>query len=303
MPARRPRKVTRAAAGPSLPTPVQSSDTTPLSSAYPSTYPSEAELDQEDDLSEVPIHTLTLSDQTDALGENAVRQEQEARKTFPFLALPSELRIEIYAHHFAECNRVIDLSFDNYKRIHKKLALFRTCRAIYHEAMYFFYSTRTFRIFPTLSGRPSTTKKPLLARLNARQRRLITSLELRLGPHWGKPPRSWVVNKALGLEDCVNVRKLTVFVEVDPSDNIFNGFRQADNFYELFTRNLLDNVLVQMPFLHSVHFDAWSSVKKSGPMMSGLLAVAEARGRRICWGPERGWTDHDDDEAITAARK
>ncbi|KAK4233758.1 hypothetical protein C8A03DRAFT_19218, partial [Achaetomium macrosporum] len=174
-----------------------------------------------------------------------------------------------------------------------------TCRTIYHEATHFFYSTRTFRIFPTVPGRSFTTKKPLLARLNARQRRLITSLELRLGPGFNMPPRGWVVNKALGLGDCVNVRKLTVFVECDPSDGIFKGFRKADGFYELFSRNLLDDVLFEMPFLHSVHFDAWSSVKKSGAMMSGLLAVAKARGRKICWGPERNWTDHDDDEAIT----
>ncbi|KAK4233670.1 hypothetical protein C8A03DRAFT_19288, partial [Achaetomium macrosporum] len=113
------------------------------------------------------------------------------------------------------------------------------------------------------------------------------------------PPRGWVVNKALGLGDCVNARKLTVFVECDPSDGIFNGFRKADGFYELFSRNLLDDVLLQMPFLHSIDFDAWSSVKKSGAMMSGLLAVAKARGRKICWGPKRNWTDHDDDEAIT----
>ncbi|KAK4233295.1 hypothetical protein C8A03DRAFT_39009, partial [Achaetomium macrosporum] len=80
MPARRPRKVSRAAAGPSLPTLVQSSHSTPLSSAYPSTYASEAEFDPEDDPSMIPIHTLTLSDPADALGDVAVREEQETRK-------------------------------------------------------------------------------------------------------------------------------------------------------------------------------------------------------------------------------
>jgi hypothetical protein len=217
------------------------------------------------------------------------------------MELPSELRIEIYAYHFEGTGSVIDLDSDNYKRIHQKLAILRTCRAIYQEASHVFYSTRTFRIFPTQPGRFFKTKKPLLARLKTRQRSSLTSLELRLGPGWNKPPRGWVVNPALGLAECVNVRKMTVFVECDPSDNVFKGFRKADGFYESFSRELLDQVLAEMPFVQSVHFDAWSSVKKSGAMMVGLFEVAKARGRAICWGPERNWTDHDGDDDAPVA--
>jgi hypothetical protein len=31
-------------------------------------------------------------------------------------------------------------------------------------------------------------------------------------------------------------------------------------------------------------------------MMRGLLEVTKANKRNISWGPERGWTDNDDDE-------
>lgn len=292
--------MSRAVASPSLPTPVDSSRTTPLSSAYPSTYASEAENDLEDEISRLPMHELSLSDSARALTEMSPPDKKAITKPFRFLDLPPELRNEVYALHFDLAGRVIDLDVDNYKRIHKKMAIFRTCRAIYSEASRFFYSTHTFRIFPTQPGRFFKTKRPLLARLNARQRGLLTSLELRVGPGWNKPPRGWVVNPALGLSDCVNVRRLTVFVECDPSDNVFNGFRKADGFYESFCRGLLDDVLGEMPFLERVYFDAWSSVKKSGAMMRGLLEVAAARGRRICWGPERQWTDGDDDDNATS---
>ncbi|KAL1840795.1 hypothetical protein VTK73DRAFT_3666 [Phialemonium thermophilum] len=303
---RRPTAKARALGASSAPTPVHSNYTTPLSSAYPSTYASEAEWDPDDEVSRLPLSRLVLQDfppDDDAgAAANCLQQPHQpgvaraASQTFRFMDLPSELRLKIYGFHFEESGPVVDLDPDNYKRIHKKLALLRVCRTVYHEASHYFYSTRTFRVFPTCPGRFFKTKRPLLARLNARQRACITSLELRLGPGWNKPPRGWVVNDALGLADCVNVRFLTVFVECDPSDNVFKGFRKADGFYEGFSRNLLNDVLGRLPFLERVYFDAWKSVKKSGAMMRGLFEVAVARGRRICWGPERGWTDQDDDD-------
>lgn len=295
---RRARKVSRAAGGPSLPTPIHSSRTTPLSSAYPSTYASEVEYDPEDEISNIPIHALTLSEPSVALAR--MTKKPDVKSPFRFMDLPTELRIEIYAHYFGDIDTVIDLDPDNHKRIHRRLAILRTCKAVYTEASQVFYGMHTFRLFPTHPGRFFKTKRPLLARLNARQRGWIKSLELRLGPGWNKPPRGWVVNSALGLADCVNVRKLTVFVQCDPSDGVFKGFRRDDGFYEAFSRDLLDNVLCELPFLDCVHFDAWSSVKKSGPMMAGLLEVTASCGRRICWGPERQWTDHDEMDEVMA---
>ncbi|RFU76147.1 hypothetical protein TARUN_6089 [Trichoderma arundinaceum] len=221
---------------------------------------------------------------------------------FHFLSLPSELRVKIYEYYFEDDGEVLDLSPDNYKRIHKKLGLMRVCRLLREEATHYYYSTRTFRIFPTYPGKYFKSKRPLLARLKPRQRECLTSLELRLGPGWNAPPKGWAVNDALGLQDCINVHKLRVLVECDPSDGIFKGFRRSEGFYEGFSRKLLGDVLEAMPAVNVVEFDAWSSVKKSGAMMTGLLkVVAEYDGTLVRWGPERGWTDEDEEEEVSTA--
>ncbi|KAM0329488.1 hypothetical protein ACHAQA_004797 [Verticillium albo-atrum] len=216
------------------------------------------------------------------------------------MSLPGELRLKVYAHHFADSGKVMDLDPDNHRRLHRKLALFKTCRTVYAEASHYYYSSRPFRLFPTYPGRFLKTKKPLLARLTPSKRSCLTSLELRLGPGWSSPPRGWVVNPALGLRDCVNVRRLTVFVECDPSDSVFKGFRRSEGFYEMFCQSLLSGVLAELPALEYVDFDGWSSVKKSGDMVKGLMEVAITNNRGIRWGPERGWTDaKEEDDGVS----
>ncbi|KAI1867551.1 hypothetical protein JX265_007353 [Neoarthrinium moseri] len=214
-------------------------------------------------------------------------------KPFRFFDLPSELRLKIYGYHFGAVDEVLDLDHDNWKRIHHKLAIFRTCRQVYREASYAFYTTHTARIFP-IYGKFFKTKKPLLARMKPRPRGFLTSLELRLGPGWNGPPRGWVVNDALGLRDCVNVRRLRVFVEIDPSNDVCKGFRRSEGFYEKFSRDLLTAVLAEMPWCQTVEFDANPSVKKAGAMMRGLIDVATGQSRRLAWGPEKGWDDGDE---------
>ncbi|OAA80713.1 hypothetical protein LEL_00258 [Akanthomyces lecanii RCEF 1005] len=217
------------------------------------------------------------------------RKPKPLEPPFPLLSLPSELRIKIYEYFFADITEVLDLTRENHKRIHKRLGLMRTCRLISNEATHFFYSTRTFRLFPTTPGRFFKTKKPLLARLSPRQRRCLTKIEMRLGPGWSAPPAGWVVNDALGLKDCIHVHTLAVFVEVDPSDNIFNNFRRADGFYEEFSRKLLANTLDGLPSVHAIEFDAYESVQKRGAMMRSLFSIATKSEKVITWGPERGW--------------
>lgn len=221
-------------------------------------------------------------------------------KPFRFLDLPSEIRCKIYAYHFQGAGQVLDLHHDNHRRIHRRLTLLRTCRLIYTEASHLFYSTHTFRVFSTTPGRFFKTKKHLLARLKPQQRACLTRLELRLGPGWSKPPKGWVVNEALGLAECINVRKLTVFVQIDPSMPFLDGFRKADGFYEAFSKSLLGELLAGLPALERVEFDAYESVRKGCPIMRNLLEITMENSRKICWGPERGWNDTDDDEAVAA---
>jgi len=287
----RASKASRAQGAALSPTPVQSTATTPCSSAFPSAYPSEDEFDPEDSPRYVSLRKLTLSD---FCQKRRLAPAAADAKPFRFLDLPSELRVKIYQHHFAGSDEVVDLHHENKRQLHKKLGILRTCRLVYSEASHYFYGRHTFRLFPTHpAGRYSKTKRPLLARLRPHQRARVPRLELRLGPGFNKPPRGWVVNEALGLRDCVNATKLSVLVQLDPSASYLDGFRRADGFYEAFSCDLLFKILAEMPWLETVEFDAWDGVSQSCPIMRGLLAVATDSRRKICWGPQRGWTDGD----------
>ncbi|KAI1158414.1 hypothetical protein F5B18DRAFT_88080 [Nemania serpens] len=293
----RPSRAAGAGSGPTPVVPVISSTVsstvpTPLSSAYPSTYASEVEYDINEEIEKLPLGSLSL----ESASPDNPKPKRVKQRPFRFLDLPSELRLKVYENHFVNTGHVLDLDPENYKRIHQKLAILRTCHTVYVEASYSFYSTHPVRIFPTHPGRFFKTKKPLLARMKPGQRACLNSLELRLGPGWSKPPRGWEVNPALGLGDCVSVTKLTVFVECDPGNDIFKGFRQPGGFYETFTKNLLAGVLEEMPWVQRVEFDAWPSVKKSGALMKGLIDLITSRNLRITWGPQRGWTDVEEVE-------
>jgi hypothetical protein len=262
----RPRQRPRAP-----PTPASVSETTtPATSAYPSAYPSEADSDSEDD-------------------------EKKVVKPFPFLQLPSEIRLRVYDLLLTTVPDVIDLDPDNYRTVHRKIqGIFWVNKQIHDEASHLLYSTKTFRIFPCHPGRFFKTKKPLLARLSPRCRNSLSTLELRLGPGFANPPKGWVVNDALGLKDCKNVRILKVVVQVDTSNPMFNGFRAKghdEEFYEKFSKGLLEQVLKAVSSVTEVQFDAWPSVLQDGPMMTRLLGVAREEGKTITWGPECGWRD------------
>ncbi|KAG0645910.1 hypothetical protein D0Z07_7865 [Hyphodiscus hymeniophilus] len=246
---------------------VTSTSTTPASSNFPSAYPSEDE-------SEIAA----------------------LKKPFPFLSLPSELRNKVYSLVFASAPEIIDLDPDTFSHINRQrlFALFRVSRQLSHESIHHFFSTHTFRLFPIYPGRYFKTKRPLLCRLPAKYRSSITSLDLRLGPGWNNPPEGWVVNQALGLVDCVNVRALKVFVECDTSDDMYEGYRKFDGFYELFCAELLESVLKAVPTIQVVELDAWSAVKRNGKMISGLGEVISKFEKVVAWGPERGWNQESD---------
>ena len=204
---------------------------------------------------------------------------------FPFFSLPPELRFKILSLVLS-LNRVIDLDPLNNFDAPQRLAVFLTSRRFHLEAAYVFYSSHTFRVFPTHWRFFSNTTKPLLSRLPVHYRRKLVTLELRLGPGWSNPPQSWLVSERLGLEDMVAVRKIKVFMECDPSHECFRGFRPARGFFTYFAGTLLEEMIRRLPTLQEVEFDAYKSVLYNGPLAMKLIGEAKRFSKRVSWGPD-----------------
>jgi hypothetical protein len=165
---------------------------------------------------------------------------------------------------------------------------------MYEEAYRVFFS-QPMRLYP-YHARFFNTKKPLLARLPPKYREVVHTFELCLGPGWSKPPRAQNTNETLGLRDCINARTLKIFVELDPSEQIFQGFRGAnatEDTYKWFCVDLLRGIFQQMPSLEVVEIDAFPGVRKDAPLVMALRRITTEAGKMVTWGPLRGWGDMD----------
>jgi hypothetical protein len=154
-----------------------------------------------------------------------------------------------------------------------------------HEEAYRVFYAQPLRLFP-FHGRFFETKKPLLARLPARYRQVVNTVEIRLGPGWSRPPKCQNVKSTLGLMDCTSLRNLKILVQTDPSDAIFNGYRgrgATEDTYKWFCMDLLAGILEQVPGLETVEIDAW--VKKDMPLVAALRRKVEEAQKRLVWGP------------------
>lgn len=223
-------------------------------------------------------------------------------KPFRILDLPSEIRERIY--HFAlftparksalKKNGTVGASAKKSKAFSptaQRIALFLTSRRIHDEASYYFYSTQIFRVFPV----QDFARMPTVRQLPRRHRSSVTTIELILGNSWTAPPKTWTVNQGLGLHDMVLTRTLRVFIECDPSQPIFEGFRVSKEYYTEFAGRLMRQILERLPGLVQVEFDAYPSVHKNGSLMTRLLQETRHFQKRVLWGPERGWVDGEDD--------
>ena len=103
----------------------------------------------------------------------------------------------------------------------------------------------------------------------------------------------------LGLEEMEAVRTVKVFVECDPSHEIFNGFRIDRDFFTGFSGSLLEHVLRRLPSVLQVELDGWPSVKREGPLVKRLLEVTRKAGVRIA---EIGGKEDDADQEFSTCR-
>ena len=174
-----------------------------------------------------------------------------------------------------------------------------------HREAYPILYSQPIRLFPT-HGRFFNTKHALLARLPSYYRAVVTTLELRLGPGWSNPPRCQNTGPWLGLAHCVSLRTLKIFVECDPSDNIFAGFRgrnATEDTYKWFCIDLLREIMEQVPSLEAVEIDAYPGVKKDAPLVMALRRRIEEGGKRVVWGPLRGWEKDGNEPGLIGLEK
>lgn len=175
---------------------------------------------------------------------------------------------------------------------------------MHSEAYPIFYS-QPIRLFPT-HGRFFNTKYALLARLPAHYRAAVSTLELRLGPGWHSPPLCQNTGAWLGLADCSSLRTLKIFIECDPNDLFLAPFRgkgTTEDTYRFFCVELLRGILEQVPSLETVEIDANPSVKKEAPLVMSLRRKVEEGGKKLVWGPLRGWEKETDEPGLIGLEK
>lgn len=233
--------------------------------------------------------------------------EKESKSTFPFFELPAEIRLRVYEILLVSPGRTLDLDPVNYRLIRPRLTCFLVCRQMHEEAYPLFYGSHTqpMRIFPT-HGRFFHTKKPLLARLGPKYRAAVNTMELTMGPGWSAPPRCQHTGPGIGLADCTSVRTLKILVQVDPSDDIFNGFRGKGNTpssYQTFCAKILQGIIDQVPSLETVQLDAWTGVAKDAPLVLALARQIQEAKKTITWGPLRGWHEKEDTGGLVGLEK
>lgn len=202
-----------------------------------------------------------------------------ALQPFNFFGLPAELRHKILGL-LLKVDRIIDIDFSNWRQA----AIFPVSKRFHAEGAAVFYGINTFRLFPTHGRVEGNKVHPLIMRIPPLYRAELVSLELRLGPFWSKPPKCWKVSDALRLEDATAVRVLKVFVEVDPSHPVFNGFRRNKDFYTHFAGALLKGVIAKLPNLEEIHIDGYPSVNRGSPLVKRLVEEAVSGNKRVSWG-------------------
>ena len=212
----------------------------------------------------------------------------ERKGVLDFLLLPSEIRTRIYFLNWFGASDA-----DKFRKPYPPLSasdrgrlnLTLVSRRLHDESTHYLYSTTTFRLFPLQDFQFLPT--PL--HLPPHYRSHITSISLIVGSSWTNPPKDWKVGKAV--RRCLGrmkvVRRLKVFIEIDPSIPMFAKYRISESFYTNWCGDLLKDVLEALtPNCEVVEMDGNPSVDQNGPLSTRLTFEVEESGRKVVFGPE-----------------
>lgn len=236
--------------------------------------------------------TIPTTPTMDSLSLSPSSTNSTSSLPFRFFSLPYELRRKILAYLLLQ-DHIIDLDPANAATNPARINLFLTSHRMHEEAYHVFYGGHSFRIFPIHPRFFGSRVKSVVSRLSPRYRAALISLELRLGTGWSKPPKTWTVTNKLGLQDCIRVKNLEVFVECDPSHQIFHGFRVSIDFFTDFSSNLLGQIVKGLPSLEQVTFNRHGpSVQRDSELMSRLQEAVLKGQKRIAWAKGR-WLDEE----------
>ena len=224
--------------------------------------------------------------------ESSLSALEPQRQSFRFFDLPPEIRYKILSTVY-RTNKIIDADDVILRRLSPYPKTFLVSKKFHEEASGVFYGINTFRLFP-IHGKGFPRKfKPVVSMFSTRNRAALLGLELRFGPLWTEMPKLgkiWRVTDNLGLEDMVSLRKLKIFVEIDPSYEIFNRFRSGNgvqvgpDYFTNFAGDLLEEAIARLPVLEEIRFDTYPSVERDSPLMRRLIVEAMKGGLRISWG-------------------
>ena len=95
-------------------------------------------------------------------------------------------------------------------------------------------------------------------------------------------------------------------MECDPSDSVFAGFRgqnATEETYKWFSVDLLRGILEHVPSLETIEIDAYPAVKKEAPLVMALRRKIEDNGKKLVWGPLRGWEKEGDEPGLIGLEK
>jgi len=215
----------------------------------------------------------------------------------PFrLDLPAELRLRVY-EELLHVRDPLDLDPLNYRRIVPRFNIFYTSRQVFEEAYRVFYS-QPINLYPA-DDRYNRVKYSLLERLPTRYRKEIPTMCMQVGSDWTRQPKHQHTRPELGLAECTSFKLLKVFVRLDPSEEWLRGFLGKNNTVDTYQQHCLDllqGIFEQAPNLVAVEIDANPGVRKQSLFITALRKKVEEGGKRLLWGPLRGWDKLDPDE-------